>query len=226
MSAHAAPEYYGPNDTVTIGDKTIPRLEYEEMMLKSNLSQTKSRQDVARRWLAAYAADTPGYAEEHPEFFPVEAEIRERLYACKTVDELLACDLVGDVDRARCATLRERLELTGDMLPEQATHLQPGDEVTLTGLTTAAHLNGSKGSLGTYDAAADRWGMPDLAVRVRPTNVIADKWLHSGRQNNSIDVDGFSYMVRFELDETIRWLWPKGRLNMTTLILKGAYTAR
>ena len=26
------------------------------------------------------------------------------------------------------------------------------------------------------------------------------------------------YLVRFELDETIRWLWPKGRLNKQTLI--------
>jgi hypothetical protein len=213
-----APEYHSSDETVSIGDKTFQRLEYEEMMLEMNLFQDKSRQDVARRWLAAYAADNPGYAAEHPQFFPVEANIRERLYACKTVDQLLACDLVGDVDRARCATLRERLEFTGDMLPEEATHLQPGDEVTLTGLTTATHLNGSKGSLGTYDAAADRWGMPDLAVQVRPTNVIADKWFRSGRQNNSIYVDGFSYLVRFELDETIRWLWPKGRPNMTTLI--------
>ena len=182
---------------VTIGGQTYPRLEFEKVM--ADIEQTQGNSQV----------------------LPVEADIRETLYACKTVDQLIACDLVGDVDRERCETLKQRLSLIGDLLPEELTSLQAGDKVMLSGLQSFADLNGAKGELGTYDPAANRWEVPDLGVRVRPANVIADKWLSRSarRQNCSVDVKGFTYLVRFELDGSIRWLWQEGKTGLCLLSL-------
>ena len=133
--------------------------------------------------------------------------MRSDMFDC-TLDDLMRHSEIDIEDKKRAFVCYKRISMAYPLGLDPSHEPLMGDKVTIVNLTNHDDLNGCNGRLGSYDTG--RWQVLGPNVRVKPENLICEKWLMDRRHNTSVQVRGRTYILRIDVDKTVRCITPEG----------------